>query len=181
MQEEEKRSVNLSEYGRTDLIFDFVSTYYERTNISRDYGTGETYSMTEVHMLTRIADHPGITVTELSQRGNRTKSAISQVVKRLEEKGLVEKRKAADNGSRTLLYATPSGQQLSDFHKAYDVEHGTAFDAMLAAEKGEEAVEQFYEVLACMYGYLRRKKENGMREKCCRASSSGQESENEEE
>ena len=89
MQEEEKKPLDLSEYGRTDLIFDFVSTYYERTNISRDYGTGESYSMTEVHMLTRIADHPGITVTELSQRGNRTKSAISQVVKRLEEKGFL--------------------------------------------------------------------------------------------
>ncbi len=171
MQEEEKKPLDLSEYGRTDLIFDFVSTYYERTNISRDYGTGESYSMTEVHMLTRIADHPGITVTELSQRGNRTKSAISQVVKRLEEKGLVEKRKAADNGSRTLLYATPSGRQLSDYHKAYDVEHGAAFDAMLASEKGEQAVEQFYEVLACMYGYLRKKRENSMREKCGREAS----------
>ncbi|MBM6918944.1 MarR family winged helix-turn-helix transcriptional regulator [Intestinimonas butyriciproducens] len=168
MREEEKKPLDLSEYGRTDLIFDFVSTYYERTNISRDYGTGDSYSMTEVHMLTRIADHPGITVTELSQRGNRTKSAISQVVKRLEEKGLVEKRKAADNGSRTLLYATPSGQQLSEYHKAYDVEHGAAFDAMLAKEKGEEAVEQFYEVLACMYNYMRRKRENSIREKCCR-------------
>lgn len=180
MQEEEKKPLDLSEYGRTDLIFDFVSTYYERTNISRDYGTGESYSMTEVHMLTRIADHPGITVTELSQRGNRTKSAISQVVKRLEEKGLVEKRKAADNGSRTLLYATPGGQQLSDCHKAYDVEHGAAFDAMLAAEKGEQAVEQFYEVLACMYGYLRKKRENSMREKWGRESSLEEESGREE-
>ena len=161
MQEEEKKEMELSEYQRTDLIFDFVSTYYEHTNISRDYGTGESHSMTEVHMLTRIADHPGITVTEMSQRGNRTKSAISQVVKRLEEKGLVEKRKAADNGSRTLLYATEKGRQLSECHKAYDVEHGTAFDAMLVAEQGEEAVGQFYHVLACIYRHMRRKKETG--------------------
>ena len=86
----------LSGYDRADLLFDFSVAYADGVNLVRDFGNGKEYSPAEVHMITRIAENPGITVTELARRGNRTKGAISQVVKRLEEKGLVEKRKAAE-------------------------------------------------------------------------------------
>lgn len=166
MPEEKKAGPSMSEYDRTDLLVDFVLTYYDSMNTVHDYGTGDEYSMTEVHMVTRIADHPGITVTELARRGERTKSAISQVVKKLEEKGLVVKAKQAGNGSKTLLYVSPEGQVLSDLHKAFDQEHGSLFDRMLVEKKGEESVQQFYEVLACMNEQIRqlRRKQMAKRE-----------------
>lgn len=155
MPEEKKPDPSMTEYDRTDLLVDFVLTYYDSMNMAHDYGTGDEYSMTEVHMVTRIADHPGITVTELARRGERTKSAISQVVKRLEQKGLVVKAKQAGNGSKTLLYVSPEGQVLSDLHKAFDQEHGSLFDQALVEKKGEEAVREFYEVLAYMNEQIR--------------------------
>lgn len=156
MPDEKKRARQMTEYDRTDLLFDFVSTYYDYMNVARDYGTGDTYSMTEVHTVTRIADNPGITVTELARRGERTKSAISQVVKRLEEKGLVVKAKQAGNGSKTLLYVSPEGQELSECHRAFDMEHGSQFDQLLVDQLGREAVQEFYEVLAFMNQLIRR-------------------------
>lgn len=136
-----------TEYGRTDLLCDFVAMYYDYMNTVRDYGTGKSYSMTEVHMVTRIADNPGITVTELSGIGNRTKSAISQLVKKLALAGLIVKANHPDGGRKVLLYATPEGMILSQAHKAYDENHGTHFDELSREKLGSHAVDDFYAVL----------------------------------
>ena len=51
---------------RADLVYSFVTVYNSYINELRDYGTGMLINMVEVHTLTMIADHPGITVSELS-------------------------------------------------------------------------------------------------------------------
>lgn len=70
--------------ARADTLYKFVLLYNNYLTSPRDYGTGNVVTMVEVHTLTEIADHPGITVTQLAEFWNRTKSAVSQTVSKLE-------------------------------------------------------------------------------------------------
>lgn len=170
MEEEEKTGriwgKALSGYDRADLLFDFAVAYADGANLTRDFGNGKAYSPAEVHMITRIAENPGITVTELARRGNRTKGAISQVVKRLEEKGLVEKRKNTENCSRTLLFATEEGRRLGQCHKERDQQRIEQMEKQLEAQVGQEALDRFYDVLAWMYEGMKQRRQRMQQEKC---------------
>ena len=78
-------------YQLSNLIFDYSLRYADRNMKLKDYGTGELYSPVEAHLLEKIYFNPGITVTELAKKSNRSKGAISQVVTKLIDKGLVIK------------------------------------------------------------------------------------------
>lgn len=97
-----------------------LSSLYMSSNIPIDYGTGEKYTPVEVHMLEFIITNPGKTVTDLSQDWDKTKAAISQQMKKLEEKGLVHRTGARDSLKKQLYYATEKGERLNRLHLAYD-------------------------------------------------------------
>ena len=54
-------------YQLSNLIFDYSLRYTDRNMQLKDYGTGEFVSMVEAHILLRIANRPGITVSELAE------------------------------------------------------------------------------------------------------------------
>ena len=97
-----------------------ASMLYMSSNIPTDYGTGEEYTSVEVHLLEYIVDHPGKTVTELSLDFDKTKAAISQMLRKIEDKGLIEHHEAPDSKKKQLYYATPKGQELNQIHIRYD-------------------------------------------------------------
>ena len=109
-------------YSAADMadILHRASMLYTASNIPIDYGTGEKYTSVEVHMLKYIIDHPGKTVTDLSQEWDKTKAAISQMLKRMEEKGLIEWRGALDSKKKQLYFATAKGLELNERHLVYD-------------------------------------------------------------
>ena len=77
--------------------------------------------MMQIHTLTFIDDCPGITATQLSKIWHKSKSAISQTIKKLIESGYVEKRYMENNEKTARLYVTEKGKRLSSVHKAYDI------------------------------------------------------------
>lgn len=79
--------------NRHQIIYEFVMRYDDYIYDTHDYGTGVPLTMIESHTLTYIDDHPGTTVTELTHFWHKTKGAISQIVTRLEQNGLVSKQK----------------------------------------------------------------------------------------
>lgn len=105
---------------RADKLYQFVVLYNTYINQVRDYGTGEFISMVEIHILTIIADHPGITASQLSIKWGTTKGAISQNLKKLEMKELIFRQKESDNAKTVHLYPTERGERLSIAHKTYD-------------------------------------------------------------
>ena len=111
----------------------------------QDYGTGELYSSAEVHMVTRIEENPGITATKIAEATYRTKSAVSQMLSKLETKGLILREKDPCNGKQQLLYVTPKGKHLSLCHKAYDE---AAMPLMDVVEQfGIDAIEQYIDIM----------------------------------
>ena len=90
----------------TNQVYKFVKMYNDYANEPRDYGTGEKVNMLSVHIMSDIEEHPGITVTELAQEWVRTKGAISQVIKNLDENGYIIKKKEGSNQKNIHLYPT---------------------------------------------------------------------------
>lgn len=104
----------------TNKLYQFVIAYSDYISKPRDYGTGLLINVVEVHILTLIEDRPGTTVSDLAKEWRRTKSAISQTVKKLEAKGLVYRVRDEDDAKVSHLYATEEGSRLSTAHKLYD-------------------------------------------------------------
>ncbi|MDO5346567.1 MAG: helix-turn-helix domain-containing protein, partial [Lachnospiraceae bacterium] len=63
--------------NRHNVIYQFVMRYNDYIYAEHDYGNGDPLTMIEVHTLTYIEDHPGTTVTELTNYWHKTKGAIS--------------------------------------------------------------------------------------------------------
>ena len=117
---------------KADTLFRFVMLYHDFAMEKKDYGTGEFVSMVEAHILLRIANRPGITVSELAEEANRTKSAISQTVKKLETMGYTYRKYAEDDGRVVQLFPTERGLELNRAHSSYDsVEVTETFEELL--------------------------------------------------
>lgn len=112
-------SEDLSIAEMADILHQTASLYMA-SNIPIDYGTGEKYTPIEVHMLKYIIDHPGKNVTELSKDWDKTKAAVSQMMKKMENKGLIYWETAPDSNKKQLYYATEKGHTLNQLHIQYD-------------------------------------------------------------
>ena len=104
----------------SEEMYDFVMAIMDHIKKPHDYGTGVILNMVEMHTLALIADHPGISVGEVAKHWNRTMSAASRNVDRLETKGYIEKKKLNGNAKTIHLFATPEGQILAEKHREFD-------------------------------------------------------------
>lgn len=103
-----------------NVLYKFILAYTDYINTKRDYGTEEELSMMEAHVLTDIADNPGITVTGLSKTWDRTTSAISQTVRKLIKKDLIYRINSKEDAKIFLLYPSKKATAFSLAHKKYD-------------------------------------------------------------
>ena len=77
----------------------------------------------EIHTITIVGDQEGINITELAGKRAVTKGAVSQMIYKLADKGLVEKRPSPQSNSEINLYLTSKGKRVYD-------EHQTRFESM---------------------------------------------------
>jgi len=66
----------------------------------------------ERHMLDRVGDNPDMNITELARASGVTKGAISQIVKKLEAKGIIRKHKKAANDKEVFIHLTEAGREV---------------------------------------------------------------------
>jgi len=124
------------------------ASYYSELH---DYGTGDLYTSTEVHIVTRIEENPGITAAKIAERTCRTKSAVSQMLSKLEAKSLIYRERDPNNGKQQFLFVTEKGKHLSLCHKAYD-EASIPLEG-LVEEFGLDTVEKFAGLLEFMVDF----------------------------
>lgn len=93
---------------------------YNRINTSEkqqyDFGTGVMLYPSEIHTIEAIGQNKGINVTELAKLMRVTKGAISQVIKKLETKGMLIKYFSDGNNQRVLLKLTAKGRTAFEGH-----------------------------------------------------------------
>lgn len=106
--------------GIMESMYDFVLAYSNYYSVRRDYGSGDKFTMIEIHILTEIYDKPKITVTALAEKWGRTSSAISQTVRKLMKWKLINRVENENNGKIYHLMITKKGKELVLLHKRYD-------------------------------------------------------------
>lgn len=146
-QKKKHEKLSLPAYAYADIHYRFASMFRESEKNQNDYGTGDLYTSLEVHTVTRIEDNPGITVTEIAEQTARTKGAVSQIITKLENKGLVRREKDPENPRRVCLFVTEEGLKLSQCHKQYDDTYmGQMLDRWIALY-GYDAVEAYFQIM----------------------------------
>ena len=81
----------------------------ERAKKPRDYGTGDALFHAEVHMLVVIHNHPDANASDLAKALGITNGAVTQVVKKLRDKQLVERFQQPENRKAVFFRLTEKG------------------------------------------------------------------------
>ena len=88
----------------------------------REYGTRIPLYGSEIHTIQAIGKSVGINVTQLAEKMGVTKGAVSQMVSRLVEKGMVQKTHPQDNAKEVALGLTELGWIGFRNHERFDLD-----------------------------------------------------------
>lgn len=132
-------------YQMSDILERMISMNQTTTPI--DYGTGEKFNPVEVHILSYIADNPGISASEIARDWNRTKGAVSQIVKKLSSRGMIRRCKKEGNDKTVCLYMTEEGQKLDLAHRAYDTRNYERFLKLMEKQFSKEVINEAFHVM----------------------------------
>lgn len=94
--------------------------YHKYLSTPREYYPGESMYMREVHVIMEIGEHGIDNVGELSERLTITRGAVSQYLKKLEEKGFVSRIQDGKDKRQFSVKLTKKGRELYQNHMAYD-------------------------------------------------------------
>lgn len=83
---------------------------------------GDTLYQSESHMIQFIGKNPGTTMTILAKILNKTPSACSQMIHKLQKKGWVEQKRNPENCREYLLDLTEQGWKIFEKHELFDQE-----------------------------------------------------------
>ncbi len=100
-----------------ELFIRMVNKYNAMEKIPAKHGTRHNLYHSERHMLDKIGDNTGMNVTEFAAAAGVTKGAISQLVTKLEKKGIVTRYKKSTNDKEVFLELTKTGQEVYQKHK----------------------------------------------------------------
>lgn len=128
-------------------VYTFVGVAMEGLKRPRDYGSGELLSMVEMHTLEKIAETPGLRVSDIARLWNRTLGAASRNVDRLQSKGCVEKVKLPDNLKNVRVYPTERGKELARLHRDYDRRELDTLARTMLEKHSPEELSAFFRVL----------------------------------
>lgn len=126
-----------------------MSSFYTGTKKPHDYGTGEAYTAWETHVIKYIADHPGVTLTDMALAFGKTKGAFSQIVNRLVARGLIVKNKAEGMDNRQFLELSEKGLELNAAHEHYDAIHFGESMSVVRSQYTDEEVDKAFTILMC--------------------------------
>jgi len=101
----------------TEKFMGVVRRTAELENRPWHFGTAEILYRSEMFLLELIGDQEGISVTESAAQLGITKGAVSQTLKKLDAKGLVEKRTDPGQPLKACLYLTNKGKIAYYAHK----------------------------------------------------------------
>ena len=133
-----------------------IHKYMQFEKRTRCYGTETPLTQAEIHTIAIVGDTPGMNVTELAKLRGVTKGAASQMIYRLVDKGLIEKRVSPNSDTEVSLSLTESGEIAYAAHRKYHDDSGQEFQKMLS-EIPEEVQEYMVQYLKEFDQYLDKK------------------------
>lgn len=125
----------------------FIILSYSYISKERDYGIEEKLTVIETAILLSIANNNGITATELAELWRKTKSAISHMLRSLDEKHLIERVRNDKNYKVQYLYLTEKGKKVVKNYQELDNEESPMILEEMLMKLSEEQIRNFYEVV----------------------------------
>ena len=155
--------MNVEEFKRLSTLMErVIHKYNQIEQRPLDYGNGILLSRAEIHTIMLVNGHPGLSVTALAQKRGITKGAASQLIYKLVDKGLIEKRVSPDSDAQVCLNLTQLGLEVSQLHDAYHKKSSEPFARYLCGLPDETAaaliqvMEQFDQALNERLGALKK-------------------------
>lgn len=108
-----------------------VHRYNQVENKKRTYGTDLLLSRAEIHTIVAIGDYPMVNITTLAKIRGITKGAASQMVYKLVDKGMIEKKISPDSDTEVILTLTEIGKINYENHLQYHKENDIKMFEML--------------------------------------------------
>ena len=102
---EKSRALKLAE-----TFLRIVHKVMENQKQPRHYGLSEKLYPAEIHTVMTIGNHENVHVSELARYMGITRGAASQIIVKIEKKGLIEKTVDPENATRILLSLTNKGK-----------------------------------------------------------------------
>ena len=133
---------------RAEILYRFVALFSDYENTVRDYGDACKMTMTEVHTLSAIEANPGITATELAERFFCSKSAISQLLSKLERGGYIIRAVDQANSKKKMIFISQSGKKICNSHRSFDINALTKTYRYLLRDCTNEEIVTFYHVMS---------------------------------
>ncbi len=92
-----------------------------------DFGTGTPLYPAEVHMLSTLDMLGDGHVTGIARACGVTKGAVSQMLSRLRDKGLVDREPDGETSGKAVIRLTELGKTVNQAHNAFHREHDREF------------------------------------------------------
>lgn len=102
------------------------------------YGTDKKLFEAEIHMIKAIKENEGIHVTGLAEILGVTKGAVSQIIMKLQKKGMIVKEVDPLNSSRLILGLTPKGETAHMHHMKIHEKFDDVVNDILKTASDEE-------------------------------------------
>ena len=99
-----------------------INKYNQLAKQTREYGKGMILNQSEIHTLTLIGEDPGINVVTIAKQRGITRGAVSQMIHKLNEKGLICKQVSPETDNEVCLSLTPMGLEAYNAHTKYHEE-----------------------------------------------------------
>lgn len=108
--------------ARTQIIEQLRRISRKKSDLEKkphEYGTGILMQHAEMYMVEVLGQNEGMSVTKIANVMQITKGAVSQTLKKLEQKGLIQKFPDPANASRTLIYLSSEGKRVFSAHQKW--------------------------------------------------------------
>jgi DNA-binding MarR family transcriptional regulator len=126
-----------------------VNKIHAMERIPKDFGTGELLHLGQVNTIVAVGENPKSSITQLSSALGITKGAVSETVKKLEDRGYLKRMKASGNAKSVLVGLTSMGKKVCTMHEKNHREYLSKYFEEITF--GQVAI--FNEVLGKIEGY----------------------------
>ena len=115
----------------SDTLVRIINRYVEAENKPRKYGTEDLLYPSEVHMVMFVGNNEGVGVSELAKIAGVTKGAVSQMLKKLEKRELIQKDEDRANSSRVKIKLTNKGRIVYYAHEMHHEDYDNKLGSFL--------------------------------------------------
>ncbi len=138
----------VNEENKTKISYMLLRVVYDMFEVdkkTRYYGTDSPLFEAEIHMIKAVRENEGIHITGLADKLGVTKGAVSQMIMKLQKKGMILKSRDASNQSRLTLHLTDRGETAYLHHEMLHREYEVLINDILkdATEENKEFLKGF--------------------------------------